>query len=193
MTKEKLPANPLREKDIAMLGAMIVGLVLVGYVCRQHGGLAAALLAGGFGAIGFPVVIFVRRGGKRDGQPVPRPEEKQPSRESQTVFASAFRFWATQRGIQFFIRTDHPRFRAQRFVRVVHEGVPNGILYEVTSHSFDEERGSECMEIEVSDLEPMGRRWDEQLRARIVADPGMNLEVSFAPESHETDVGRPSS
>lgn len=192
MSTEKNKQRKARQskRQATAVGATVLGYFLFGALCSEVGLSAGLLVSAGLCAIGIPVAVFVGRHGDRFARLLrSSPDLQLQDRSGGHVVTTDFRFWVTRRGIQFLIDTDEPVFAGQRFVRVIHDGVPNGILYEVRSHFYDEEREAEGMEIEVSGYEPLGRGWDKDLRKRILANSNLRLEVAFDPQTGKTSAG----
>jgi hypothetical protein len=171
------------------MGALILPLLLFGGLSARVGLPLATLLAAGVCVLLAPIGIFAFRNKTRLERRLLRRMIDAPNAEAGRVLFAEFRFWATRRGLQLFVRSDYPRFSHQGLVRVIHDDVPNGILYDVKSHYFDEAYCAESMELEVSSDEPLAKAWDRDLRRKLLSNPNLRIEVAFDPEAER--IGAP--
>lgn len=181
LAKHKLAATKM--------GAIILLFLAFGELSARVGLPLATLLVAGVCALLAPIGIFAFRNRERLEERFLRRMLDVPKAAADQVLFADFRFWPTRRGLQLLVRSDYPRFSHQSFVRVIHDDVPNGILYEVKSHDFDEASCAESMDLEASSDEPLGKAWDTGLRRKLLSNPNLHIEVAFNPEAER--IGAP--
>lgn len=166
------------------VGAAIIAVIFYGALCAQFGLALATLLVSGICVILIPPAIYLKRNKARleakfmrRALQIPEPEEENQD------FTADFKYWATNTGLQFFIRSGYPRFLGQKQVRVIYEDVPNGILYEIKNYYFDEEHGAESLDLEVLAGDLMAKAWDKKLRQKIINNIKVDIAIAFNPKN----------
>ncbi|MBD3281271.1 hypothetical protein GF391_00810 [Candidatus Uhrbacteria bacterium] len=172
------------------LGAVKLGAVILIFICfgglsAQFGLALASLLMAGTCALLIPPAIFLYRNKDRlEAKFMRRALNVQDPEESgEQVFETDFKFWATRDGLQMYVRSNYPRFHGQKYIRVIYSDVPNGILYEIKSHYFDEDRCAESLDLQVPPGDLMAKAWDKRLRQKIIENEKPDIEIAFNPSN----------
>lgn len=171
------------------LGALKLGAVLLAFICfgglsAQFGLALASLMTAGLCVLLIPPAIYLHRNKDRlEAKFMRRALNVQEPEEQDQVFETDFKFWATRNGLQMYVRSNYPRFLGQKHVRVIYADVPNGILYEIKSHYFDEDRSAESLDLQVPPGDPMAKAWDKKLRQKIINNCDIDIEVAFNPSN----------
>ncbi|MDF1496464.1 MAG: hypothetical protein P1P90_00200 [Patescibacteria group bacterium] len=185
MTGNKLSPYERAEQKLnaVKIGAIVMAVIIYAGLSAELGLALGSLIAGGLAALLVPVAIYLQRNRARLEEKFMRRLLKIPEPVLNEVFETDLRVFPTARGLQLYSKTNFPRFSDQKFVRVIFDDVPNGILYEVKSHYFEEKQCAEALDLQVPDSEPLAKAWDKKLRNKLHKNPDMAIEIAYDPKA----------
>ncbi len=182
---EPSPYKKAKHKLSALkLGAVLLAFICFGGLSAQFGLALASLMTAGLCVLLIPPAIYLYRNKARlETKFMRRALNVQEPEKQDHVFETDFKFWATRKGLQMYIRSNYPRFHGQKFIRVIYSDVPNGILYEIKSHYFDEDHCAESLDLQVPTGDPMAKAWDKKFRQKIIDNCDIDIEVAYNPSN----------
>jgi len=183
--RNQSPYERAKQKlNAVKIGAIVMAFVFYGGLSAEFGLALGSLIIGGIAALLIPVAIFLHRNRSRLEAIFLHNALNIVEPEAGEIFETYFTFFSTQTGLQLMVKSNYPRFKNQKYVRVIYDKVPNGILYEIKTYYFDEKFSAESMDLQVSNHEPLSIIWDKKLRQELLHNPNMRIEVLYGAKAN---------